>query len=116
MKGGFYAPKDNLWTVFFYLKLEQYAHYWGIKKGSDDWYDYFDLAAAYTGKITADSMEDAELAKKIPIVFRTVNCRTEGLSPLFSLIRLIRENGNGSGIPGTTLPPQILRRFSTLCS
>lgn len=52
--------------------LEKYAHCLGIIENSDEWYDFFDYAAASTGKIPPDVMDDAELVKKLPLVFRTL--------------------------------------------
>jgi len=60
-------------------KLEEYAHHLGILHDSDDWYDFFDCAAASTGRIPSDVMSDKELVKKLPVVFRTL--RGQRLSP-----------------------------------
>jgi transcriptional regulator with XRE-family HTH domain len=53
-------------------KLTRYAHYLGLKPGSDDWYEFFDLAATARGKIPQDVMQDEEVVKKLPMVFRTI--------------------------------------------
>src|SRR4030042_5038663 len=53
-------------------KLEEYANYLGIEKDSDDWYNFFDYAAASAGRIPDDVMSDDELVKKLPVVFRTL--------------------------------------------
>ena len=73
-------------------KLEQYAHYLRIEKGSDDWYEYFDLAAAHTGKIPDDIMEDAELVKKLPLVFRTIRGQKVSKEKLDRLAAIIRKS------------------------
>ena len=52
--------------------LEQYARLLDLKKGSDDWYTFFDLAAAETGRIPPEILEDQDLLEKLPILFRTL--------------------------------------------
>ncbi len=73
-------------------KLEQYASYLEIAKGSDDWYEYFDLAAAHTGKIPDDLMEDDELVKKLPLVFRTIRGQKVSKEKLDKLAEVIRKS------------------------
>ncbi|MBM4030666.1 MAG: helix-turn-helix domain-containing protein [Planctomycetes bacterium] len=53
-------------------KLEEYARLLGLQEGSDDWYRFFDLAAAEAGRIPRDIMSDAEAVGKLPILFRTL--------------------------------------------
>lgn len=52
--------------------LERYATTLGIKAGSDDWYTFFDLAAADHGIIPKDIMSDSEVVKMLPSFFRTL--------------------------------------------
>jgi transcriptional regulator with XRE-family HTH domain len=52
--------------------LERYATTLGIKAGSDDWYTFFDLAAADRGIIPKDVMSDSEVVKMLPSFFRTL--------------------------------------------
>jgi transcriptional regulator with XRE-family HTH domain len=52
--------------------LEKYAGYLGIMENSDDWYSFFDFAAASTGKKPPDVMSDNKLVKNLPLVFRTL--------------------------------------------
>ena len=73
-------------------KLEQYASYLEIEKGSDDWYEYFDLAAAHTGKIPADLMEDDELVKKLPLLFRMIRGQKVSKNKLDKLSAVIRKS------------------------
>jgi transcriptional regulator with XRE-family HTH domain len=73
-------------------KLEQYASYFEIQKGSDDWYEYFDLAAAHTGKIPADLMEDDELVKKLPLLFRMIRGQKVSKNKLDKLSAVIRKS------------------------
>jgi transcriptional regulator with XRE-family HTH domain len=73
-------------------KLEQYASYLGIEKGSDDWYEFFDLAAAYIGKFPDDLMEDDELVKKLPLFFRTIRGQKVSKNNLDKLAEIIRKS------------------------
>jgi transcriptional regulator with XRE-family HTH domain len=52
-------------------KLEDYARRLGLREGSDAWFEFFDLAAAETGRIPED-LRDAELVSKLPVIFRTL--------------------------------------------
>jgi transcriptional regulator with XRE-family HTH domain len=52
-------------------KLEEYARALGLKTGSGDWYEFFDLAAASKGMIPGELMDDEELVKSLPLIFRT---------------------------------------------
>ena len=72
-------------------KLEKYALALEIKEGSDEWYNFFDYAAASVGHIPSYMMSDTELVKKLPLVFRTL--RGEKISPekLDELAELIRK-------------------------
>lgn len=59
--------------------LERYATALGVKPGSDEWLDLFDLAAAERGRIPEDIMSDREVVDKLPVFFRTM--RGKQLSP-----------------------------------
>ncbi len=52
--------------------LARYATVLGISSGSDDWYRFFDLAAADQGIVPADIMQDKDLVKVLPVFFRTL--------------------------------------------
>jgi hypothetical protein len=52
--------------------LSRYATALGLAEGSDDWYLFFDLAAADRGIIPKDIMEDDELVRELPAFFRTL--------------------------------------------
>jgi transcriptional regulator with XRE-family HTH domain len=53
-------------------KLEHYARCLKIKKGSDEWYEFFDLAHASAGRIPEEIVSDENLLSKLPLVFRTL--------------------------------------------
>lgn len=71
-------------------KLKTYALALGIEEGTEEWYNFFDYAAASAGYIPSYIMRDAELVNKLPLVFRTL--KGEKISPekLDELAELIR--------------------------
>ncbi len=71
-------------------KLEDYAGYLAIMEGSDDWYEFFDLAASESGKIPSDLMSDERLVEKLPVFFRTIRGQKVPEEKLDELIRLVR--------------------------
>jgi len=52
--------------------LERYAKALDLKPGSDEWYRLFDFAAADRGIVPQDIMNDAEVVKVLPVLFRTL--------------------------------------------
>jgi transcriptional regulator with XRE-family HTH domain len=52
--------------------LERYAKVLGIRSGSNDWYSFFDLAAADRGIIPKDLMAEREVVRMLPAFFRTL--------------------------------------------
>lgn len=72
-------------------KLEKYALALGIKKGSDDWLEFFDLAATSKGKIPPEVLEDEELLKRLPLIFRTISGKKISAKKLDDLIETIRK-------------------------
>ena len=71
-------------------KLEEYAKLLKIEKGSDEWYTFFDLAAAETGRIPDDLMEEKEIEDKLPIFFRTLRGQKVPNEKLEELIKKLR--------------------------
>jgi len=59
-------------------------------KYTDDWYNFFDYAAASTGRIPPDVMSDEELVKRLPVVFRTLRGQKLPIEKLGDLAELIR--------------------------
>lgn len=53
-------------------KLEELAGHLGLKEGSEERRQLFDLAAAESGRIPDDVLSDKELVAKLPILFRTL--------------------------------------------
>ena len=71
-------------------KLEEYARYLGIKKDSDEWFEFFDLAAAEAGRIPEDVLDDEKVVAKLPLLFRTLRGQKVPQEDLNDLIKQIR--------------------------
>ena len=71
--------------------LESYAGHLQLKKGSDEWYEFFDLAAAETGRIPPEILENEELMDKLPVLFRTLRGQKVPDEQLDELVRKIRK-------------------------
>lgn len=71
-------------------KLEEYAKDLRISKGSTEWYQFFDLAYAATGRIPEEVLKDEELVEKLPVLFRTIRGQSVTEEQLDALIEKIR--------------------------
>ncbi len=71
-------------------RLKEYARYLDLKKGSDDWYTFFDLAAVSKGRIPSELMEDEKVVAKLPLIFRTLRGKRFTNGRLDGLVRKIR--------------------------
>lgn len=71
-------------------KLERLAHYLNLQEGTDEWYDFFDRAAACSGTIPPYIMEDKKLSEKLPLVFRTIRGEKVDPEKLEKLADIIR--------------------------
>ena len=71
--------------------LESYAKTLKLKKGSDSWYTFFDLAAAESGRIPQELLENEEILEKLPILFRTLRGQKVPDEQLDELVRIIRK-------------------------
>ena len=81
MERGLMSPPQNRSI------LERYAGALGIAEGENEWYQFFDLAAASQGVVPKDIMDDAELVKQLPAFFRTLR----GQKPTESELRKVAE-------------------------
>jgi transcriptional regulator with XRE-family HTH domain len=84
-RGRFPAPqKEQI--------LERYAVAFGLLRGSDEWLEFFDIAAASRGELPKDLLSDDEVLKKLPVVFRTL--RGSPISPekMDALVEEIRRS------------------------
>ena len=53
-------------------KLDEYARALGLEEGSDEWFEFYDRAAACAGQIPKEILDDEELVGKLPLIFRTL--------------------------------------------
>lgn len=72
--------------------LERYARALGIETGSDDWYTFFDLAAADRGIIPKDLMSDQDVVKMLPAFFRTLRGQKPTEEEMRKLIDKIKKS------------------------
>lgn len=70
--------------------LGRYAKALGIKKGSEEWRKFRELAAIGAGRIPPEFLEDRELVKKLPVVFRLTRDRKIDRERLERLIQMIK--------------------------
>jgi transcriptional regulator with XRE-family HTH domain len=71
--------------------LEKYAAALGLKRGSDEWMEFFDTAAASRGEIPPDLLEDKELLDKLPMLFRTLRATPVSAEKLAKLVEEVRK-------------------------
>ncbi|HDZ26697.1 hypothetical protein LCGC14_1060350 [marine sediment metagenome] len=72
-------------------KLEKYALCLGIEKGSDGWFEFFDRAATCKGEIPTEILENDELMKSLPLIFRTFRSKKISKTVVADLIERIKE-------------------------
>lgn len=72
--------------------LERYAVALGIEEGSDEWMEFFDLAAAAKGELPKDLLNDSELVEKLPLLFRTLRADSVSEDKLDDLIDKVRRS------------------------
>jgi transcriptional regulator with XRE-family HTH domain len=85
LERGIFQPPQNS------DKLEAYALALDIKRGSAEWFDFFDLAATGRGHIPADIMSDESVVEKLPVLFRTIRSQKITSEQLDELIDKIKE-------------------------
>ena len=72
-------------------KLEEYARFLEIRKGSDDWYAFFDLARIEAGRIPEELLNNESVAASLPILFRTLRGQKISEKKLEKLVELIKK-------------------------
>ncbi len=72
--------------------LQKWAKELGIKKGSPDWYTFFDLASAARGEIPADIMSDEDIVAKLPLFYRTLRGQRPTIDEMKNISKLLKEN------------------------
>ena len=86
LERGLFAPpqKDEL--------LTKYALALGLIRGSDEWLEFFDLAAASRGEIPRDLLSDEEVVEKLPVLFRTLRGAPVTEEQMDGLVEKIRRS------------------------
>lgn len=84
-RGLFPPPQDR-------KILEKYASALGVKPGTDQWLELFDVAAAERGEVPADLMSNADVVDKLPVLFRTVRATRISPDGLDELVEKIRRS------------------------
>lgn len=72
-------------------KLKSYAKALGLKPGTDDYLEFFDLAAASNRNFTIKNISDQELLNRLPVLFRTLDKKDLTEDKLERIIQLIKE-------------------------
>jgi transcriptional regulator with XRE-family HTH domain len=73
-------------------KLREYARALKIKRGTEAWERFFDLASLSRREIPQDIMGDAELVRRLPLFFRTLRGQKVGDTQLDALADKIRKS------------------------
>ena len=71
-------------------KLKDYAKALKIRRGSDTWYQFFDLARAAQGRLPAEVLRKRDVVAKLPLLFRTLRGDKVSRQSLDQLIEMIR--------------------------
>ena len=71
-------------------KLTDYAKALRIRRGSDAWYQFFDLARAARGKLPPELLRKRDVVARLPLLFRTLRGQKVSEQELNELIEMIR--------------------------
>ena len=71
-------------------RLKSYAESLQLVQGSDEWYEFFDLASAEHGEFPPD-LRDEELLAQLPVLFRTMRGDAPSEEQLEHVIRVLRK-------------------------
>lgn len=71
-------------------KLTEYAKALRIRRGSDAWYQFFDLARVSRGKLPPEVLRKRDVVARLPLLFRTLRGQKVPDEKLDELIEMIR--------------------------
>lgn len=71
-------------------KLAEYSRALGIEDGSDEWFEFRDLASMAHGMIPGDLLSDAHVVERLPVMFQAI--REIDPAKLDELIDLVRRS------------------------
>ena len=72
-------------------KMEDYAKALGVKKGSDEWIEFFDLAAVSNKDLGMTRLKNEQLIEKLPVLFRTLDNKELTEEKLDKILELIKK-------------------------
>ena len=72
-------------------KLKSYAKALGIKGGSDEYLDFFDLAEASHRNFSIRNITDQDVLKKVPVLFRTLDNKGLTEEKLDQIMKIIKD-------------------------
>ena len=78
-------PKDN-------DKLEKLAVALGLKRGTDSWQEFFDLASVAKNELPADLQDNEKVAKILPAFYRTLRNKQLDEDDIEKLLELIKNS------------------------
>ena len=84
LERGVLAPPEG------HERLEAYASMLGLAQGSDEWFEFFDLAAAARGRIPDGLLENERVVRALPIMYRTLRKDKPDREEVEHLMKLIR--------------------------
>jgi len=74
------------------VKLAEYAKALGLRRATDDWYQFFDLARASQGKFPPELLRKRDVVARLPLLFRTLRGQKVSEKTLNELIDMIRRS------------------------
>lgn len=80
---GLFAPPHT-------EKIEEYARALGVEIGSDEYVELLDLATVDRGELPRELLNDAQVVKELPILFRSLRGDPVPPDKLDRLVELIR--------------------------
>lgn len=83
-RGIFAAPQTE-------EKLGEYAKALRLKKGTDEWIRFFDLAAISNHHLGMMKLRNEKIIEKLPVLFRTLDNKELTEEKLDQIIELIKE-------------------------
>jgi len=72
-------------------KLGEYAKTLRLKKGTEEWVEFFDLAAISNGNLGMMKLKNENIIDKLPILFRTLDNKKLTPEKLDQIIELIKQ-------------------------
>lgn len=73
-------------------KIKFYAETLGLKEGSSEWNEFFELASISNGSFGVEDVKNPALLNKLPIFLRTLDNKNLSEEKLDKLLELIRKS------------------------